>query len=100
MKQIESLSQERMCDQVNRSLPLAQKLKLLLTESSNTINSMMRKLNQTSNVSASSQISTDVTINREPTFKCVMVQNDAKQIMIHLGLGVYMHVCLRGTYCL
>ncbi len=47
----------------------------------------------------------DVTINREPVenrFIYVTIQNnwDAKQIVIQLGVGVYMNVCLRGTYCL
>ncbi len=47
----------------------------------------------------------DVTINREPVenrFKYVTIQIgwDAKQIAIQLGVGVYMNVCLRGTYCL
>ncbi len=44
-------------------------------------------------------------INREPDenrFKYVTNQIgwDAKQITIQLGVGVYMNVCLRGTYCL
>ncbi len=47
----------------------------------------------------------DVTIKRklvENQFKYVMIQIgwDAKQIAIHLRVGVYMNVCLRGTYCL
>ncbi len=46
-----------------------------------------------------------VTINREPVenwFKRVMIQIgwDAKQIVILLGVRVYMNVCLKGTYCL
>ncbi len=44
-------------------------------------------------------------INREPVenrFICVTIQIgwDAKQIAIQLGVGVYMNVHLRGTYCL
>ncbi len=47
----------------------------------------------------------DVMINREPVenrFKHVTIQIgwDAKQIEIELRVGVYMNVCLRGTYCL
>ncbi len=47
----------------------------------------------------------DVMIKHKPVenrFKYVMIQNgwDAKQIAIQLGVGVYMNVCLRGTYCL
>ncbi len=47
----------------------------------------------------------DVTIKRKPVenrFKYVMIQIgwDAKQIAIHLRVGVHMNVCLRGTYCL
>ncbi len=49
--------------------------------------------------------SRDVTINREPLenrLKYVTIQIgwDAKQIAIELGVGVYMNVFLRGTYCL
>ncbi len=48
---------------------------------------------------------TTVTINRDPVenrLKYVTIQIcwDAKQIVIQLGVGVYMNVCLRGTYCL
>ncbi len=44
-------------------------------------------------------------INHEPVenlFKYVTIQIgwDAKQITIQLVVGVYMNVCLRGTYCL
>ncbi len=44
-------------------------------------------------------------INRETVekrFKYVTIQIgwDAKQIAIKLGVGVYMNVYLRGTYCL
>ncbi len=51
------------------------------------------------------QYTRDVTINRESVenrFKYVTIQIgwDAKQIAIQLGVGVYMNVCLRGTYCL
>ncbi len=47
----------------------------------------------------------DVIINREPVenrLKYVTIQIgwDAKQITIQLGVGVYMNVRLRGTYCL
>ncbi len=48
-------------------------------------------------------ISRDLTINCEPAenrFKHVTFQIgwDAKQISTQLGVGVYMHACLRGTY--
>ncbi len=49
--------------------------------------------------------SRDVMINCELVenrFIYVMIQIDwdAQQIAIQLGVGVYMNVCLRGTYCL
>ncbi len=44
-------------------------------------------------------------INREPVenrfiYVTIQIGWDAKQIVIQLGLGVYMNACLRGTYCL
>ncbi len=47
----------------------------------------------------------DIMINREPVenrFKHVMIQIgwDAKRIAIKLGVGDYMNVCLKVTYCL
>ncbi len=47
----------------------------------------------------------DVTINRDLVEKrliyvTIQIGWDAKQIAIQLGVGVYMNVCLRGTYCL
>ncbi len=44
-------------------------------------------------------------INREPVeyrfiYVTIQVGWDAKRITIQLGVGVYMNVCLRGTYCL
>ncbi len=49
--------------------------------------------------------SRNVTINREPVenpfiYVTIQIGWDAKQIAIQLGAGVYMNVCLRGTYCL
>ncbi len=49
--------------------------------------------------------SRDVMIKREPVenrFKYVTIQIgwDAKRIATELGVGVYINVCLRGTYCL
>ncbi len=48
---------------------------------------------------------TTVTINCDPVenrlkYVTIKIGWDAKQIAIHLGVGVYMNVCLRGTYCL
>ncbi len=48
---------------------------------------------------------TTVTINRDPVenrlkYVTIKIGWDAKQIAINLGVGVYMNVCLRGTYCL
>ncbi len=37
-------------------------------------------------------------INREPVEN--RLKRDAKLIAIPFGVGVYMNVCLRGTYCL
>ncbi len=44
-------------------------------------------------------------MNREPVenrfiYVTIQIIWDAKQIAIQLGQGVYMNVCLRGTYCL
>ncbi len=47
----------------------------------------------------------DIAINHEPVenrfiYVTIQIGSDAKQIAIQLGVGVYMNVCLRGTYCL
>ncbi len=47
----------------------------------------------------------DVTVNREPVenrfiYVTIQIGWDAEQNTIQLGVGVYMNVCLRGTYSL
>ncbi len=49
--------------------------------------------------------SRDVTIHREPVenrfiYVTIQIGWDAKQIVMQLGVGVYMNVSLRGTDCL